>query len=119
MKGEPNSTDFYRWLDSNEQEHAGDIKVASDQFLVRDHQAVLALQGTGADTNACAADLNNKLTRLPIDNVQRFLQKVRADVAGRDVPGGHKFDARVEERNDCENLSITLKKTPAPAARRR
>jgi uncharacterized membrane protein YgcG len=119
MKAEPNSADFYQWLEDNEQQHATDIKVAADQFLVPDHQAVLAMRGTGADANACAADLNNQLSRLSTDNVQRFLRKVKDDVALRDVPGGHKFDARFEERNDCNNLSIVLKKTPAPAQRGR
>jgi hypothetical protein len=116
MRGEPDSDNFYQWMTANEQEHANDIKNASDQLLVPDHQAVLALRATGVDSNACTADLNNQLNRLSTDNVQHFLQKVRADVVGRDVPGGHKFDSKLEQRNDCANLSILLKKTPAPPA---
>ena len=118
MKGDPNSADFRTWMGNNEQEHATDMKTASDQFLVPYHQSVLALRGTGADGNACTADLNSKFSRLSTDNVGRFLQKVRDDIAGRDVPGGHKFDATFQDRNDCDNLAITLKKTPAPARRR-
>jgi hypothetical protein len=118
MKGDPNSDDFYQWMTSNENEHAADIKRASDQILVPDHNAILALRGTGADANACVADLGNQLNRRP-DNVQRFLQQVGSDVAGRDVPGGHKFDSTFQERNDCDNLSVLLKKTPPPAVRGR
>jgi len=119
MKGDPSANAVYELMKSNEQEHASDYKRASDQFLVPDHQAVLALRGTGADANACGADLNTQFSRLTTDNVARFVQRVRTDIAGRDVPGGHKFSATYQERNDCDNLSIVVKKMPAPPAGRR
>ena len=44
-----------------------------------------------------------------------FLQTVRSDIARRDAPGGHKFDVTYKNRNNCDNLELMLKKTPAPA----
>jgi hypothetical protein len=116
MKGDPNSGDFYQWMKTNEDQHASDMKKASDEILVPDHNAVLSLRGAGANQDACKTNLYDQLRRLP-DNIQRFLERVGADIAGRDVPGGHKFDATFQERNDCDNLSILLKKAPPPATR--
>ncbi|MBS0446445.1 MAG: DUF4157 domain-containing protein [Proteobacteria bacterium] len=115
MKGDPTSTDFYQWMIANEREHASDIVQESNRFLVPDQRAILALRGSGADLTACAADLNQQLSRSTSDNVQRFLQQVHADVAGRDVPGGHKFDVVPTARNHCDNLELLMKKTPPPA----
>jgi uncharacterized protein DUF4157 len=116
MKGDPDSGSFYQWLTSNEQEHVDDNTRESDRLLVPDHEAILAMRGTGADLSACGADLNRQLSRRSIDNISEFIRKVSADVACRDVPGGHKFDSSLTDRNDCDNLSIVLKKTPVPAA---
>lgn len=116
MKGDPNSNDFYTWMTANEQEHVKDYRRASEQILKPYQQAVLALRGAGADTVACVADLNRQLSSLSPDNVrQNFLQTVQTDITGRDVPGGHKFDSQLKQRNNCDNLEILLKKSPAPA----
>lgn len=117
MKGEPDSGQFYDWMKANEDQHASDIRRASDELLVRDHAAVLALRGSGPDAETCRANLYEQLVRLP-DNVRLFFERVRTEVAGRDVPGGHKFDSTLQDRNDCDNLSILLKKTPPPRGSR-
>jgi hypothetical protein len=117
MKGEQSTDDFYQWMKSNEQDHVNDITKASDDLLKPAHQAILAMRGTGADSNACAADLNNQLSGLSVDDVLQFTPRIARDVACRDVPGGHKFDSELKDRNDCDNLGILLKKTPPPAVR--
>jgi hypothetical protein len=111
MKGDTNSKDFYTWMTANEQEHARYFERASEQILETYRRAVLALRGAGADAYHCAVDLN----RSP-DNVgQNFLHTVRTDITGRVVPGGHKFDSQLKQRNNCDNLEILLKKSPVPA----
>ena len=117
MKGDPNSADFRQWMVNNEKDHVDDIKAASDQFLVPDHTAILALRGAGADNMACSENLKSRFGGLAGDNIVRFIRKVGSDIVGRDVPGGHKFDATFKDRNDCDNLEIMLKKTPPPARR--
>jgi hypothetical protein len=119
MKGDPNSNDFYTWMTNNEQEHARDYHRASEQILAPYQRAALALRGTGADTNACVGDLTRQLNSLSPDNVrQNFQHTVQADITGRDVPGGHKFDGQLKQRNNCDNLEILLKKSPPPAGGR-
>jgi hypothetical protein len=113
MKGEPDSGQFYDWMKANEDQHATDIRHAADELLVPDHAAVLALRGSGPDAETCRANLYEQLARLP-NNIRLFFDRVRTDIAGRDVPGGHKFDSTLQDRNDCDNLSILLKKTPRP-----
>jgi len=116
MKGDPNTDDFYAWLTGNEQDHVRDYKAASEQIVAPYQRAVLALRGTGPDTQSAVADLVRQSTALAVDNVrQTFLDAVSAGIAGRDVPGGHKFDAQLKQRNDCDNLEILLKKSVAPA----
>jgi Domain of unknown function (DUF4157) len=116
IKGDPNSNDFYTWITANEQEHARDFKRASEQILKPYQLAVLALRGAGADAYHCTVDLNRQLSNLSPDNIgQNFLHTVGTDITGRDVPGGHKFDSQLKQRNNCDNLEILLKKSPVPA----
>jgi hypothetical protein len=116
MKGDPNSKDFYTWMTANEQEHARDFERASEQILETYRRGVLALRGAGADAYHCSVDLNRQLSNLSPDNVaQNFLHTVGTDITGRDVPGGHKFDSQLKQRNNCDNLEILLKKSPVPA----
>jgi hypothetical protein len=115
MKGDPNSNSFYQWVVQNENQHATDMKDAAVRFLEPDHRAVLALRGSGKDPDACTRDLNQQLNRLSQDNVAAFIRQVKADIARRDSPGGHKYDVYMQDNNNCNDLEITLKKTPAPS----
>lgn len=115
MKGDPDSTTLHQWLVANENEHLRDMQDAAQRLLAPEHQRILTLRGSGADDAACATDLRRQLSQIPSTNVATFLQTVRSDIARRDAPGGHKFDVTYKTRNNCDNLELTLKKTPAPA----
>ena len=115
MKGEPDTDNFYSWMKDNEQDHVRDFNSASEQILKPYQQAVLALRGNGPDTPASVTDLGRQLNSLSPDTVrQNFQQAVRTGITGRDVPGGHKFDSQLKQRNNCDNLEILLKKSPPP-----
>lgn len=118
MKGDPDSESIHAWLVANEDDHLKDIRAAARRFLEPLHRDILALRGSGADATACEADLKRRLDQLSVAGIDDFRTAVRDDIAGRDVPGGHKFDVAVKTRNQCDNLELMLKKS-RPAPRRR
>lgn len=127
MKGKPDSAAFYQWMENNEDEHARDLTTASERFLKPYHEAVLTIQGSGADKRACEADRDQKFRRRPTDPIGLFLAQQAADVQCHDqpgrpsaecpFPGGHgTLHEPFTQRHDCDNLEIRLGQTPpAPA----
>jgi Domain of unknown function (DUF4157) len=118
MKGKPDTDTFYQRIKANEQEHVNELKAASDQYLVPYYRDILALRGTGADLNACSANLQAQLERLPNDPIRNFLTKLTADVQRHDVPPGHPNKAGTHILDDCNRMEITAEPKPAPPASR-
>jgi Domain of unknown function (DUF4157) len=117
MKGKPDTDTFYQRILANENEHVADLKSASNQYLVPFYRSILALRGTGADSNACKANLQAQLSQLPIDNLDNFLARVRADIQTHDVPGGHETEEETHLQPDCNHMDIIAKPKPAPPPR--
>jgi len=118
MKGKPDTDTFYQRIKANEQEHVNELKAASDQYLVPYYRDILALRGTGADLNACSANLQAQFGRLPDDPIRNFLTKLTADVQRHDVPPGHPNKAGTHILDDCNRMEITAEPKPAPPASR-
>jgi hypothetical protein len=118
MKGKPDTNTFYQRILANENEHVADLKSASDQYLVPFYQSILALRGTGGDSNACKANLQARLSQLPANNLDAFLSRVRADIQRHDVPGGHETQEETRLQPDCNRMDIIAKPKPARPARR-
>ncbi|MGB8886260.1 MAG: DUF4157 domain-containing protein [Candidatus Korobacteraceae bacterium] len=114
MKGDPDSVSFNEWVTKNENEHVSDMQQAAVQFLEPDHQAVMALRGTGADPSACMKNLDQQSAKLPKDKAVAFRDQIWADIKTRDAPGGHKFTVSYQESGNCSSLEILMKKMPAP-----
>jgi Domain of unknown function (DUF4157) len=119
MIGKPTTKDFYAFLAANEQDHVKDLKAASNTFLVPYYQSIMALRGTGAAVADCKKDLDAQRGRLSDRPIRSFLDKVVADIAVRDVPGGHQTeeDTHVTDPS-CSAMEITGRPKPPPPRRR-
>jgi hypothetical protein len=117
MKGTPDSDRFYQRILANEQEHVADLVAASNQHLVPYYREVMALRGSGADLNACVTNLMTQWGNLPDARIRSFHAMVGADIARRDVPGGHPTRARTQISPTCDRMDITISPIPAPARR--
>jgi hypothetical protein len=113
MKGKPDSATFYQKIKSNEYEHVADFKAASEQFLVPYYRSILALRGTGANDQACRADLQAKFAAIPDTAINNFLTRILADVRRRDTPGQHPTRAAINILDNCNRVEITAEPKPA------